>query len=375
MRSHLLWVVAVLALVTVTVAAPATASARTGHRTSTRSVPHHVVRVGRHAVERFAPRGGGKHEFDTNVLDAGDVKLTSSTGLPLHVNVFVDQFSDGTAGNTGTILEVGVYDRHGEDHLWSVDVGRRAFLWDSLSQAGTVHSGEQLGPLGKVRLSVTADGKPRTTTCPSGRHFVQTPVKVWGEVQVDSQSAAWGVLGNGIDRLYFKGHPSLEQDYGQIGDACQGFGSRRCDGSAEAVTGGAAGFLDAEGFAAGNGTPVGTGVFFDHPAQMPDGVEGFADDFATPFLDPLTVKRHGATKRVTLTGDDTGLITGSATWASKGKPHKEPGVCRGGVAKRWSAAYTNGDVPLTVTFGAGGTYSFPDSGHDAQLMLRPLVHR
>jgi hypothetical protein len=343
--------------------APAAAGGA-GSAASQRHGHHLLVRHSRLvAVDRSATAERGQ-----NLIDSGAVKLTSSTGLPLHLYLFFDQF--GRGASSGTDVEVGLFDDRGETHLWSYDVANRAVIYDSVTGRGEVRAGSaEIGSFGSINLDIRPAGAATVTRCVSGGRRVVRPVTLRGTVDFDTQSESWGKVGDPTARIEFSRRASAESDLGTVGAKCSGESTGRCHASVLVDRFGPAGFLFG-GSSRRHGAAAGW-LEFDHEVSLPEGLSGWRDDFADADLPPPKLRHAGRGVAVTLDATaDEGVVSGAATWHSTGKPSATRAGCRGGAtAQSWVSSYTNRSSPLTFAFSFGGTYSYADARHAADIEL------
>jgi hypothetical protein len=309
------------------------------------------------------------------VVTSNPVKLVSSTGQKLYfeIEAEADTFHGELAGAEGYVF---VSDKAGEQHSWDwYNLANGDLSYDATSGTGTFLTDTQLGSWGSFDLNIAPQAAKPKATCAGGDQ--DWAVTLSGTAWFNSHSV-WGAFGS----------PQAPLTVSQAGDADASFTHKALNGCGEPEnehcngtvswddSGGVHGVLD--GNSVGRNGKRGSQFFFVHSHSIGDGNGPERDDIVfINTAEPLKVvtkatgKGKGKKTRVTVHvhGGKHGLITGSATLTSLGRPTVFKHLCQGGATNQWNAKYTPGANPLTIHMAIGGDFSHPAVKNGADLSI------
>jgi hypothetical protein len=317
----------------------------------------------RHAVAR--------DHVGATYLDTHGIRLRSTTGKRLSVAVFVDRFSWGS-GPTDTAVEVIVQRGH-ESHNWMFDLdfpnhGHHFRFNLKTGRGELVTDRKTMSGFGRIDLQLTEHGRTSTTSCGGGRGSSVVPVRVKGTFRFATHSHganSWGSVGSLHKPITFRGHDDITTDYGNPNSSC--FLPNPCAAGN--------GWAAARGLNGGSYVEHGKrhgylGLFMFKSVGRNHGIQRVDDMNWSTSPPTFTTTPAGPTFTVK-TAHLKGGATGSATLTSVKAKKPDTEKCDGGEISEqaWTASYTNGARPLTVTEDIGGAITAKDSPNQGFLYV------
>jgi len=313
----------------------------------------------------------------STTLSSPKITLTSSTHRRLQVSVFLDRYSY-RVHHPSTSLQVIVANGRRERHNWNFDVPKAAFIVDGVTGDVAIRPTRRgLLHLGRIALTATAVGNPRTRSCTGGVSETIQDEALHGTFFFSTGArpqSSWGTIGHKSKNTVFRGSSRLVTTFGDPANCLGGtpapcstgvqwselidHGAGRIDGGWVKTAGKRSSFIE-----------VDDNVKLDHYGD----VNRF-DDAYRPAPRP-DLSRVGDSATLKLRSGGRHGLSGSATVQST-RPSTTVNRCggpAGGVSIRsWPASLTNGSHPLTVHMAVGPDIATVDASHGADIdVMRP----
>jgi hypothetical protein len=327
-----------------------------------------AVVTGAPAATAGAPARAHLDKIGSTFLQTTFMRMRSSNGQRLFAEVFVDRFS-WHVKRPFTDVQV-ILGKHDESHNWLFGLPEKNFAFHLGSgHGGLVAGSKNLDKFGRLDLALTSRGKSTLRTCAAGAAERITPVKVTGTFVFHSHTAGtkvpWGSVGKRRKVMTFKGRNIIDTDYGSPTNACfnppppcssdvswSSIGRGQDFEGADFVNNGKHhGFLIGDNFSSVGGR---------------NGPER-SDTVFAPFPVPKAVASGTGGESVAVVSKGRHGVSGSATLTSVGDPRSSQQACTGGslTEQSWTASYTNGKTPLTLSEDIGGRMTLPNSANAA----------
>lgn len=319
-------------------AAPGFAAGTTGHP----GAAHPAVRAAKH--------------LDGLSLAVAPQDRTSSTHKRLYVLV---NASRETHNHTETSVSLS---RSGtpETHEWTFQITKASFSFNIGTGKGSLSTGKQLKPFGKLALSFNTTGKKHTQTC--GTYVsVSQAVTVHGALSFNSKTKGkkgWGKVG-GSDKHTLSGKSHVYYQTGAF--ACCGGGfTNPCSAGVEWNASTQVGTKETQMFGSLNGSHGFLEVSRNASLKKPKGA--IRTDAMNVPDNNVSFASHGG--NATLSIGATKHVTGSAKLASTSAGTSYPSTCgkhhKTMTTTTWQAPYMNGSSPLKVHEQIEGALALPD---------------
>jgi hypothetical protein len=303
-------------------------------------------------------------------LDSGTIHVTSTTGQHLRLSISGDRFANSEgSSNAHSKSSFGVELTSGngqETHQWEFHLAANSFT-DSATGGGSVTTGSQIAPFGKLALTMSPVGGAHTQTCDTDNHNVIHHVRLKGAISFNTHSPgshSWGSLPT---HSYSFPHAKLTAGHGSdVEEACAA--PFACQ--AGLMWNASHGPIDLLGFDDSvTGNKVVSHIEADRNVHL--GTPAHAVRFDTIEVTaptPAFASSSGhATLSVTTSG---GVATGTAALSSTGHSPYSQDCNEGGHGVKgtlWNAHFQAGSTPLTFhaqIFGSMSIAKDPNAGFE-----------
>jgi hypothetical protein len=282
------------------------------------------------------------------VLTSGVMHVTTTTGKHLNLALRATRFSHHPGGSNahgqGTLL-IALRGNNGHEiHEWNFDLSPNSFT-DVAGGDGTLKTGGQIAPYGRLSLIISPLSNATTQVCDSADHNVIHRVALKGTLMVRTHSTgpnSWGAVAHrGVEFT----HGRLSAGHGaDVEEACAKIPCQA--GVSWTASHGNLGLLGLD--VAAKGKKAVGHIQGNRLTTLPTPAHAFRFDTVTVKAPAPTLATSGGTTTLKATSAG-GIATGSATLTSTGHSHFNEDCATGQtVGTEWNAHYAADSTPLTL---------------------------